>query len=107
MYKDAVKRKAAYRRYYQRHKARQKEWSARRVRDLRQRVDEYKSGKQCSRCGFTDWRAFQFHHRDSEDKVLEIAQAVAWGWSWERILAEISKCDLICANCHQIEHSRH
>lgn len=104
VYRDAEKRKAAYRRYYERNKARQKAWSNRRVRELRRRLNEYKSRHHCGRCGFVDWRALQFHHRDSDDKVTEVTTAVRRGWAWDRILVEIDKCDLICANCHQIEH---
>ncbi len=103
-YQDPDKRKAAYRRYYERNKARQKAWSIRRVKDLRRQLDDYKAKQQCGRCGFADGRALQFHHRDSNDKVTEVTTAVIRGWSWKRILAEIAKCDLICANCHQIEH---
>ncbi len=103
-YRDPDKRKAAYRRYYERNKDRHKAWSTKRVRELRRRLNEYKSAHKCGRCGFADWRALQFHHRNSEDKVTEVTTAVTRGWSWERIFAEIVKCDLICANCHQIEH---
>lgn len=105
MYRDAEKRKAAYRRYYYRNKNRQKVWSKKRVHELRRRIDEYKAEHKCSRCGFSDWRALQFHHRDDEEKVTEIAVAVTRGWSWDHLMEEVAKCDLICANCHQIEHS--
>lgn len=26
------------------------------------------------------------------------------GWGLKKVLEEIAKCDLICANCHAIEH---
>jgi hypothetical protein len=35
---------------------------------------------------------------------MAIAQAVNQGWSKERILEEIKKCDVLCANCHFKEH---
>ena len=104
MYSDPEKRKAAYRRYYNRNKGRQKAWANKRVRALRRSLDEYKAERQCKRCGFSDWRALQFHHRPDTNKLIEVSMAVGRGWSWERILTEIAKCDLICANCHQIEH---
>lgn len=33
-------------------------------------------------------------------KVKAISQM--WGWNRERILVELAKCELVCANCHRI-----
>lgn len=35
------------------------------------------------------------------DKILNMAVTVARGFSDEEILAEIAKCDVVCANCHR------
>ena len=40
-----------------------------------------------------------FDHRDGEVKTATISQLIGHGL--DRILAEIAKCDLICANCHR------
>lgn len=61
-------------------------------------------GKVCSRCGFDDIRALCFHHRNRSEKEFTIGQILSL--KKETILKEIEKCDLICANCHSIEHSR-
>jgi hypothetical protein len=42
-----------------------------------------------------------FDHRDGSSKLGNIASLVK-RWSWKRLLAEIEKCDIICANCHRI-----
>ena len=42
-----------------------------------------------------------FDHRPGEIKEFEIGFAVR-GYSRRRILAEIAKCDLVCANCHAV-----
>lgn len=44
--------------------------------------------------------AMDFDHRDPAEKSFQISNAE--GKSKERILAEIAKCDLVCANCHRV-----
>lgn len=43
-----------------------------------------------------------FDHRPGKDKVQKVSTMFAAGWNLDVILAEISKCDLVCANCHRI-----
>jgi len=43
-----------------------------------------------------------FDHRKPDDKIISVSLAVVRNWSLERIKAEISKCELVCANCHRI-----
>lgn len=58
----------------------------------------------CMRCGWIGHvAAFQFHHRDPSQKDFGIG-AVA-NKSWAVIKKELEKCDLLCANCHHIEHA--
>jgi hypothetical protein len=47
----------------------------------------------------------QFDHRPGEGKSFDVASAVR-GYSRKRILAEIAKCDLVCANCHAVRTYR-
>jgi hypothetical protein len=58
----------------------------------------------CSRCGYKDHPvALDFHHRDPAQKKFNISNNLV-GRNWEKILAEVDKCDIVCANCHRIEH---
>ena len=58
---------------------------------------KFKGGK-CERCGYSkSIAAMDFHHRDPAKKDFSVGQAVR---SWEVVLREIKKCDLLCANCH-------
>lgn len=60
-------------------------------------------GGQCARCGYDCCiAALVFHHKDPSDKEYQIATMFAW--SWERIVQELNKCELLCANCHAEEH---
>jgi hypothetical protein len=43
-----------------------------------------------------------FDHRPGEVKLDEVSDMVS-GWkAWGLVEAEISKCDLVCSNCHRI-----
>jgi hypothetical protein len=45
-----------------------------------------------------------FHHRDPSEKSFGLCDGKAERRSWKELRAEIAKCDLLCANCHMIEH---
>lgn len=75
----------------------------RRIR-IRIFLNEYKVSRGCNICGFDKHpAALDFHHRIQKDKLFSVA-------SWKlrtsnaNLLAEIEKCDILCANCHRIKH---
>jgi hypothetical protein len=45
--------------------------------------------------------AMQFDHRPGLPKEFEVSHGIG-RYSEKRILAEIAKCDLVCANCHAV-----
>lgn len=47
--------------------------------------------------------AFQFHHKDPAKKDFILGQVA--NKSWDSIIGEIKKCELLCANCHVIQHT--
>jgi hypothetical protein len=47
-----------------------------------------------------------FHHVDPAVKDLAIADALRRGFAKKRILAEMAKCVVLCANCHIKLHAR-
>jgi hypothetical protein len=58
-------------------------------------------GGKCIRCGWSgNILAFQFHHR--EQKNFDLGCYLNRSWKW--LLKELVKCDLLCSNCHCIEH---
>lgn len=67
-------------------------------------VRVYLSQHPCKRCGTTDIRVLQFHHRDPKTKKDGISSLVSRGAAIPMIAAEIGKCDVLCANCHAIHH---
>jgi len=58
-------------------------------------------GKKCVDCGEDDIVTFDFDHRDSKTKSYSISKMISDAFSWKKILEEIKKCDIRCANCHR------
>ena len=70
---------------------------------IREWFEGLKTSMRCSQCGNDDIRVMEFHHT-GPDKEVCIAIAVSRGFSKKKILKEIAKCDVLCANCHRILH---
>src|SRR5262249_50063896 len=64
----------------------------------------YKQTLACIRCGENDPVTLDFHHRDPTKKDLLPSRACYGNWRIKRIKEEISKCDVLCANCHRKLH---
>lgn len=65
------------------------------------------SGDCCSVCGYNkSLNALSFHHRNPEEKKIQLALNSLAQNTWEVILEEWKKCDLLCANCHAERHDR-
>ena len=63
-----------------------------------------KEGKACKYCGESNPVCLDYHHRDPKEKMGNL-QAIAQDTADNnKVLTEISKCDLICANCHRKLH---
>lgn len=60
---------------------------------------EYLKDKSCKDCGISDNRVLEFDHlRDKRKDVTALVGLV----SWEEVLKEIDKCEIVCCNCHRI-----
>lgn len=66
-----------------------------------QLMSQIKLERGCSDCGYKEHAvALDFDHRDPETKIANVSamrQA-----SKKTLLAEIEKCDVVCANCHRV-----
>ena len=57
----------------------------------------------CMDCGVSyPHYVMDFDHRNPKEKHFVLAEAADNNVSWERIKVEISKCDVVCSNCHRI-----
>lgn len=78
-------------------------WNAGRASRKRTRLAVIKLEAGCCDCGYNESSvALDFDHRDGEEKLFTLTGDKLAGISWERIEAEIAKCDIRCANCHRI-----
>jgi len=73
---------------------------------------DYKQNLRCARCGETHPATLSFHHPDedgrraSRHKKANIAEMVvlAGKYTDEEFFEEISKCIVLCENCHRKLH---
>jgi len=62
-------------------------------------------GGKCVRCGWSgNLAALEFHH-PNDDKHFTISNIS--NKSWNVVMPEILKCELLCSNCHRIEHTKY
>lgn len=101
MNRDIEKQRANQRRWYARNKEKQLQWNkAVRLR-LVEFVKDYKKAHPCQTCGESDWRCLDFHHRDPNTKTSGLNRVARKTSSMKKVLEEIEKCDVLCANCHR------
>jgi hypothetical protein len=67
-------------------------------------VRAYLEEHPCEKCGFSDPRALQFHHRDPSTKSGTVSRMASVGMPLPKIAYEMRKCSVLCANCHLIYH---
>lgn len=73
---------------------------------VRAQVDSLKA-RPCMDCGGTfDPFVMDFDHREGEVKEFAVSAAVPMGFRLDRILVEVAKCDVVCANCHRMRTKR-
>lgn len=58
---------------------------------------EYLLSHRCVDCGESDPVVLDFDHL--RDKIANVSAMLKWRWS--AVLAEIEKCEVVCANCHR------
>ncbi len=87
---------------------------AKKVPYRKERADAYKrkvvdyKGAACLDCGLVSeyLDVYDFHHRVPSDKSFGIGTPGTSQKPWEDIVAELAKCDLLCANCHRVRHAK-
>jgi len=67
---------------------------------MKQRRADWFKGKICS-CGSTD--TLEIHHPDPEKKVSH----KVWSWAKEKRDTELSKCIVLCEDCHKKKTAQH
>lgn len=73
----------------------------RRKEEVKNFVWDYLAANPCMEGGESDPRLLEFHHIDPSQKEYNVSELVNGRYSIERIQKEISKCQVLCANCHR------
>jgi len=69
--------------------------------ELRKIAIDFLIQNPCKKCGEKDPVVLEFDHRDPKEKEFCISNGLRSVPSVERFKLEISKCDVLCANCHR------
>lgn len=98
--------KAAYRRrHYERNKpdyvSRAIAQTRGRRDDSRRQLQDFLRAHPCVDCGETNIVVLEFDHVDPQKKAMDIGTMMG-NRSWAKILDEIEKCEVRCANCHRL-----
>ena len=89
--------------WYENNKQKVKDIVKQNKKDRRKQWKEYKETLICSYCSENNSCCLDFHHLDPKEKDFTISQKVAY-MSWENIMEEVSKCIVVCKNCHAKIH---
>lgn len=107
-HKDPIRAKEYRKQWKMANKAkiRSQAWKIKEIKNKREKnkiqnkeyIEQYKANRSCKYCPESDPVCLTFHHRDPKDKKFEISQTGMR--TLTNLINEISKCDLVCANCH-------
>ena len=91
--------------YYRTHKEQEKKRTSERKKILRKWFKAHKETLKCEKCGENHYVCIEFHHKNKNDKTAGVSVFVHTNFcSKDKILAEIEKCTVLCANCHRKVH---
>jgi hypothetical protein len=95
--------RARSRRYYAENRDNHLEVVLKRRRSVRaenqKKMLAYLREHACVDCGEGDVLVLEFDHL--RDKKADVGALLSRATSWEVILSEIAKCEVVCANCHR------
>ena len=72
-----------------------------RAEKFKEYINHLKESTACQDCGnFYKAYVMDLDHRDPKQKSFSVSKHNG-SKSWDTLLAEITKCDIVCANCHR------
>ena len=103
-YKDREQQLEAQRQYYKEHKNEKRQRDRRTRKERAQWFRDILSKESCIKCGESDIACLDYHHRNPSEKEGGVGSMVNSFRPKKKILEEIAKCDVLCANCHRKHH---
>lgn len=92
--------KKAYLKAPEKAKAQSKARNQKLLEENRKHLLVYFSDHKCVQCGEGDMRCLEFDHLDESTKSFGIAEKLD-KYNWNKLSAELEKCQVLCANCHK------
>lgn len=93
-----------YKKNTEKHRAIAYEVNRKKKSYLQELVNSIKGEYGCQNCDEDDPDCLDFHHLDPSKKEFTISEQIRKKVNPDKLLAEISKCIVICANCHRKLH---
>lgn len=104
-YKNPEKQRAYAKAHYEanklKYKNRAKKHTEKTRMVVRKLIFDYLTSHPCVDCGESDPIVLEFDHRDGNQKEFNIANSINRGYAPKRVIEEMNKCDVRCANCHR------
>lgn len=88
---------AKNKKYY---KQKARKWDTTHIKKNRKKLIEHLHIHFCVDCGERDPVVLEFDHVRGK-KTKDISSLISQPWPWSRVLVEIAKCEVRCANCHR------
>jgi hypothetical protein len=73
-------------------------------KEIHTKIIDYLVTHPCTHCGENNLLTLEFDHL--HDKKFNISHAIKRVYGWDKIKAEIDKCQVLCANCHAIKTAK-
>jgi hypothetical protein len=96
--------KAYHYAHWERHMAQIRRRSKAVLEENKRRMVAYLLAHPCVDCSEADIVVLEFDHL--RDKTASVSALMLQGHEWARVLAEIAKCEVVCANCHRRRTAR-
>lgn len=92
--------KATHQKYYAKNKALHRVRDRRYKANVREKFFGFLAQRACVDCGNDDPLTLDFDHVRGE-KADNVSKMITNGCSWKKLMSEIKKCVVRCANCHR------
>lgn len=96
----------ASRKWYAGNKEQQAAANAKRRQEILEWWRAFKATLSCVWCSESHPACLDSHYREPTEKDTTLQQMLLCGYSKQGVLAEVAKCDVLCANCHRKHHWR-
>lgn len=91
--------------HYLKNKQVYKNKNKKQIESLKKKFIQYKSILHCKYCHKMGVRCIEFHHTNKNIKDDTVSNILRYSRSWNKILEEIKKCEVVCSNCHRKIHA--